>query len=127
MHASDNTIRIARGKDKTYRITVRDKDLVAAGVTPNEVDLTGRSLYLQVRDVPGSADPPIIGKSSLDGITILDQLLYLGQADVEFLAADTALSVGTRWWDLVEVVAGKKYQLMDKPERFVIFQDVTQL
>lgn len=91
------------GDSATYRLTITDDADV-------RVDLTGAAIEVEVKRQLGAADPPTIGKTVGNGITLLDQddLATRGQADVQISSADNSQPAGLYWIDVVVVIAGAR-------------------
>lgn len=106
-----------RGETREYVITVTSdgeaQDLTAA-----------TAIELQVKALPGSADPPLASLSLADGITLRPQTGdTLGQADIVFPVAwltTASTPAGTYYFDIVVVLPGPIRRYVVKPRKVVI-------
>lgn len=106
-------MRIYRGDTATYRLTVTDDD-------DARINLTGATIELQVKTALGGADPAAIAKTVGGGITLLAQADdTLGQADVAISSADSGITPGLYWLDVVVVLAGSRQHVI-APREYTI-------
>jgi uncharacterized protein YfaS (alpha-2-macroglobulin family) len=107
---------VLAGDDVTYRLTVTDD-------TGARIDLTAATaLEVQVKPALGAPDPPTISKSlAAATITLLDQTSTTtrGQADFTFSSADTNVTSGLYWIDIVLVLGGKRTHVV-APREYTI-------
>ena len=106
---------VFKGEYKLLVLTVTDDE-------QDPVDLTAATaLEFQVKTAVGAADPPLIGKAIGTGVTLRPQAgITLGQAEIEIQTSDTsALAPGTYYYDVVLVLAGKRYFVVP-PSEFII-------
>lgn len=113
-------VRLFKGDSATYRLTVTDDE-------DEPIDITGATIELQVKTAIGGADPAAISKSVGSGITILaqDDDDTLGQADIAVSSADSTLTPGLYWLDVVVTLDGARTHVV-APREFTI-ADVVNL
>lgn len=110
------------GESRTLRITVTDEE------SEDPIDITtATSIELQVKKRPGDADPPLISKSLLSGISLLAQSGdTLGQADAVLEPSDTASLRGLYYWDVVVTISGSRQYVVAPTSKLTIGASVNQ-
>lgn len=91
-------ISIYRGNSATLRLTVTDDE-------DARIDLTTYTIELQIKAARGAADPALVEKTLLDGITLLDQTEEdtIGQADIAITIADMTREPALLYLDVVVI------------------------
>ncbi len=118
--SNDRVLRVARGEDITFRLTVVNED-------DERQDLTGATITFRVKNAITDA-LAVIGLGVGSGITILDQTDPLadtyGQANIVLAGDDTiALDPGVKVYE-VRVSLGGLVSSVVKPDDFVLYQEV---
>jgi hypothetical protein len=107
---------VYRGDDVDYVLVVTDD-------TDTPIDLTSvAALEVQVKTAIGAADPPTLSKSIAAGtVVLLDQTAPAtkGRASFGFTSAETNITPGLYWLDIVLVLAGKRTHVIT-PRAFTI-------
>lgn len=111
---------VLAGDDLALRLTVTDD-------ADARVDLTGSAIELEVKARIGGPDPAAIRKTVGSGITLLDQVSpsTRGQADIAISSADSSLTPGLYWLDVVLVLGGVRGHVI-APREFTVVGVVNQ-
>lgn len=112
-------MKVWRGDSAVYVLTVTDDE-------DERIDLTGKTIAMQVRSAPGATGAATISKTSGSGIELRDQLEddTKGQAEITLLSADTSIAPGLYWID-VKITDGADVQHVIEPREFTIGAVVT--
>jgi hypothetical protein len=118
--SNDRVLRVVRGEDRTFRLTVFDED-------DARQDLTGATITFRVKNLITDA-LAVIGLGVGTGITILDQsdptADTYGQADVVLAGDDTiALDPGVKVYEVRVTLAGLVSSVI-QPADFVLTREV---
>lgn len=112
-------LKIFRGNQVTYRITVTDD-------ADARVNLTAYGIECEAKAELGGADPAAIACSIGDGITLLTQSgATLGQADIVITSAKSGIAPALYWLDVVTILAGVRVHVI--PPRELTIANVVNL